>query len=576
MNKGDPLRLRYICIFLLSFFILLAFRIAYLQIIKRSFFNDLAQSQHYQVVPLSGKRGRILDRKSRVLSMGISSFSVFAQPHRIKNPNLVASKLARYLDLPEKKILDRLSKKKKFVWLKRKISWDRKELIKNLHLPGIDFISEEKRFYPQGEIAASVLGMVNVDNQGLEGIENVYDAYLRGKSGGIKVLKDSASEKIYFASGIIAPPEGVEVILTIDSRVQYWVEYYLEETIRNFNASRGSVIVMDANSGEILALANYPTCNLNHFNKSDISAIRNSAIADVFEPGSVFKVITLLSAIEENAYSDSDIIFCENGSYKIPGSVLHDYHAAGNLTFREVFMKSSNIGVGKIANKLGREAIYKSVKRLKFGELTKIDLPGEVAGTFKPLSQWSKTTEYMIPMGQEVGVTLIQLVRLFAVIANDGYLVKPFIVKSISSTAFSQDNNVQRESAFKPAVTQRARNILFSVVQDGTGKLAAIEDVPIGGKTGTAQKYDPSIGRYSPDKYRASFVGFIWDDKKPLVIGVSIDEPRKTHLGGAVSAPLFKKIAQQLVTYIKQEKDERTLELEIVDQEKKVKDVKRG
>jgi cell division protein FtsI (penicillin-binding protein 3) len=370
----------------------------------------------------------------------------------------------------------------------------------------------------------------------------------------VRVLQDSASREVILTPQIITPQEGRDIVLTIDSQIQYWVENYLEETIKKFDAQYGSAIVMNAANGEILALANYPGFNPNEISGYSSQTMRDKAVCDMFEPGSVFKAVTLVAAIKENAFSDSDIVFCENGSYKIPGSTLHDVHPYGSLNFREVFEKSSNIGVGKIANKIGSQKIYACIKKLGFGDKTGIDLPGEIRGNVKPLSAWSKTSPYMIPIGQEVGVNLIQLVRAYAVIANGGYLTKPHIVKGIYSQDSYKEIPIERKMIIPASTAQHAKSILQDVVKKGTGKLADIAGVNIAGKTGTAQHFDTKLKRYSSTEYRASFVGFISDLDPPIVIGISIFEPKGSHFGGVVSAPLFKKIAEKVIKYMRPEK----------------------
>jgi len=554
VKTRDNLRTKYIYAFFVVFFILLFLRITYLQIFKKNFFQNLAQNQYYRLIPLSGKRGTILDSKGRILATEINTHSVFADPLFIKDKDAIARILAENLNLPKDKIKERLSRKKRFVWIKRKISWSEKEKLKALKLKGVGFLREHKRFYPQDKLTSSLLGVTDIDSRGIDGLELQYDSYLRGKDGMVRVLQDSASREVILTPQIITPQEGRNVILTIDGQIQYWVENYLEETIKKFSAREGSVIVMNAATGEILALANYPNFNPNNLKEFSPQKMRDKAVCDMFEPGSVFKAVTLLAAIEEKKFSDSDVIFCENGSYKIPGSTLHDVHPYGSLNFREVFKKSSNIGVGKIANKIGSQKIYAYIKKLGFGEKTGIDLPGEIKGNVKPLASWSKTSPYMIPIGQEVGVSLIQLVRAYAVIINGGYLVKPHVVKAIYSQVGYKETPIEHKTVISTATTQRAKGILEDVVKDGTGKLADIEGVKIGGKTGTAQYFDTKIGRYSPNQYRASFVGFIDDLDPPVVIGVSVFEPKGSHYGGVVSAPLFKKIAEKTVKYLGGEK----------------------
>ncbi|MBU2101827.1 MAG: penicillin-binding protein 2, partial [Candidatus Omnitrophica bacterium] len=484
----------------------------------------------------------------------INSYSIFADPSLIKNPDEVARILSVSLKLPYAPIQQRVSKKKRFVWIKRKVSWSEKEKIKALKIKGVGFLREGKRFYPQEALAASLLGLVDIDNKGLDGLELYYDKYLCGKNGLARVLQDSRAREVLISPQIIAPKAGADVTLTIDAQIQYGVENYLDEIIKKFGATEGGAVVMNAENGEILALANYPFYNPNDLSGYSVDARRNRAVCDMFEPGSVFKEVTLLAAIESNKFSDEQIIFCENGSFKIPGSTLHDWKPYGNLTFKEVFKKSSNIGIAKIANSLGKDAMYRCMRKLGFGEKTGIDLPGEVTGNIKPPSAWSKTSSFIMPIGQEVGVNLLQLARSFAVVANGGYLVKPHIVKSINSPFFSKNAVVERRRVVSEAVASRAKNILIAVVEDGTGVRARVEGLTIGGKTGTAQQFDPKIGRYSATDYRASFVGFVSNTQPPIVIAVTVYEPKKSHFGGVVAAPLFKKIAEKTARYLESER----------------------
>lgn len=554
MKIRDGLRINYIYVFFVVFFILLFLRITYLQVFRKNFFQNLAQNQYYRLIPLSGKRGAIFDSKGRILATEINTHSVFADPLFIKDKETVARILSENLDLPKQKIKERLMQKKRFVWIKRKISWSEKEKIKAMKIKGVGFLREHKRFYPQDKLTSSLLGITDIDSRGVDGLEFQYDSYLCGKDGMVRVLQDSSSHEVILTPQIITPQEGRDIVLTIDSQLQYWVENFLEETIKKFSAKEGSVVIMNAATGEILVLANYPNFNPNNLKEFSPQLMRDKAVCDMFEPGSVFKAVTLIAAIEENTFSDSDVIFCENGSYKIPGSTLHDVHPYGSLNFRQVFEKSSNIGVGKIANKVGGQKIYTYIKKLGFGDKTGIDLPGEIRGNVKPLSSWSKTSPYMIPIGQEVGVNLIQLVRAYAVIANGGYLIKPHVVKGIYSQGICKETPVERKMVISALTAARAKGILEDVVKKGTGKLADIEGVKIGGKTGTAQYFDVKLKRYSQTQYRASFVGFISDLDPPVVIGVSVFEPKGSHYGGVVSAPLFKKIAEKTIKYLGGEK----------------------
>jgi len=511
-----------------------------------------------------GKRGDIFDRQGRSLATDIINYSVFADPLLIKRPSIESKTLALHLDLSYKDLFSKLQRKKRFVWVRRKIPWEDKEEIRDLKIPGVGFIPEEKRFYPQGNLGASFLGVVDIDNKGIEALEVFYNNYLSGKDGWVRVLQDSVSHQIMLSTHLITPQKGADLVLTIDAQLQYWTEFYLEKTIKEFKAKEGSVVIMNASNGEILALANYPFFNPNDLSLASLENMRNRAITDIFEPGSVFKIVTLIAAIGENKLSDEDIFFCENGKMRVPGTTLHDWKPYGDLTFREVFMKSSNIGVSKIVESLGAEVFYRYIKLLGFGDKTGIDLPGEVKGILRSFKSWSRTSPYIIPMGQEVGVNLLQLARAIAIIANGGYLVRPHIVKEICSGDICKPDPIRTKKILSAAITERAKGILIDVVSAGTGKRANISGRKIGGKTGTAQKYDLSLGRYSPTKHRASFIGFIADLGFPLVIAISIDEPRRSHFGGVVAAPLFRKIAKKTIDYIETSNsliDERSLEL---------------
>ena len=483
------------------------------------------------------------------MAASLSCYSVFADPALVENPETAAHQLAPILKIGEDRVLLKLKRKCRFVWLARKISFDDKQKIKALKLNGVGFLREEKRFYPQEEIGSTLLGVVDVDNKGLDGLELFYDTYLRGKEGLTRVLRDSASRNVIFSPNIINPESGGTLVLTIDSQIQYWADTYVKETVKAYGAKAGSVVVMNAQTGEIFAMANFPGFNPNQRDTLGKVNMRDNAVCDIFEPGSVFKMITLVAAIDTKAFRDDEIIFCENGEYKIPGATLHDWKPYGNLTFRGVFHKSSNIGVGKINERLGPATSYSYIARFGIGQKTAIDVPGETVGALKPLAQWSKTTPYMIPIGQEISVNLVELTRAFAVVANDGYLVRPHVVKKIVFPGFTKEIPIGRKAVITPSTAQHARDVLIEVVEEGTGVKAKIEGIRIGGKTGTAQKFDPAIHKYSPSRYRASFMGFV-ETKPALVIGVTVDEPSKSHFGGVVAAPLFQKIAAKSIEYL--------------------------
>ncbi|MCF7873900.1 MAG: penicillin-binding protein 2 [Candidatus Omnitrophica bacterium] len=546
MKKKPFFRFDTIYLLFVFLFLILFVKIISLQIYRQDFFDQLAKEQHYGLFQIQGKRGKIIDSNRDVLAKSIYFYSVFADPLFVDNKNKFAEILSTKLNISKERLIGRLNKKKRrFVWVKRKINWKQKKDIENLNLAGVGFIRENQRFYPEKSLFSSVLGIVDIDNNGLEGIELYYDQYLRGKKGWARVLRDSTSQHLILTPSLVELQKGADLVVTLDTRIQYWVKQYLKETIKKYRAKKGSVVVMNAQNGEILALANSNSSGLNN---DKFYFRKNSAVTDMFEPGSVFKVVTLAAAISQKRSFDK--IDCEQGRFKIPGTVLNDWRPYGDLSFQEVFYKSSNIGVAKIATTVGYKKIYNYIKKMGFGQKTGIDFPGESQGRLMHVDKWSKTARYIVPIGQGIGVNLLQLVRAFAVIANGGDLVTPHLGKELCAKGLCRAIEYDRKKNILSArVANQAKRVLIKVVEQGTGKRAKIDEERIGGKTGTAQKFDSKLGRYSSSKYRANFIGFIDSSKKPIVIGVTIDEPKRSHFGGVVAAPLFKKIAKKIISY---------------------------
>lgn len=548
--KNVNLRINIVFIFFSFLFVTIFLKIAYLQLFRTKFFQKLAESQHFTIISLEGRRGSIYDREGRILATNIEAYSVYASPPLIENKEEVIKKIGDILNIDKNNLRKKLNSSRKFIWIKRKIPLEDKVKLEKLSLKGIGFLREEERFYPQGTIASSVVGGVDIDNKGIESVEFFYDQYLKGKQGFVTVSRDASSHSLILYPQVLKPQGGADVFLTIDAQIQYWAERFLKETIDSFKAKAGSVIVMNPFNGEILALANWPAFDPNNIGAFPPQNRRNRAITDIFEPGSVFKIVTLTAALAEKKSLKKKMIFCEEGKYRIPGGILHDWKPYGKLSFEDVFKKSSNIGVAKIASQLGKDTIYKYIKKFGFGKKTNIDLPGESPGSIKSPRDWSKTSLYIIPIGQEVGVTLLQLVEAMSIIVNGGYFVKPQVVKKIVHENFLFEPQIEKRKVFSEELTEEVKNVLIKVVREGTAKLARIENVVVGGKTGTAQKFDLKLGRYSHTKYRASFLGFLKKDNICLVIGVSIDEPEKSHYGGVVAAPLFKKVGEKALEYL--------------------------
>lgn len=550
--KKSQNRLRAVISFLLLVLLFFSIKLILIQIFRSNHLRKIAEKQHNLFLELEPERGIIYDRNKRPLSTNLPAQSLYAVPSKIKNKNELAARLAGITGIDKSFFIERLNRKKSFIWLTRKLSGWQYQEIKKMNIDGLGFRRETKRHYPNAELASQIIGFAGLDNLGLEGIELHYDKYLKGKLGWCMVLRDAKQRGIMLEKEFIPPQDGYDIVLTIDETIQFIAERALDESFRRHNARGASIIVMNPKTGEILALANRPTFDLNNFDNSIAESHRNRAICDFYEPGSVFKIVTASAALEENKVQETDKFFCENGSYKVGNHILHDYRPHGTLTFKEVIMQSSNIGVTKVAQILGPELVYKYAKLFGFGSLTGIDLPGEVVGQNKSPEKWSKTSIGAVPIGQEVCVTAIQLVTAMSAIANDGVQMRPFVIKRI------QDKKGELIKEFSPQEIRkvisektalRMKDILAAVVSDGSGRGAQVPGYRAAGKTGTAQKVEGGI--YSHSKFMATFVGFVPVENPKLAIVVSFDEPHPAYLGGTVSAPVFKRVAEESLKYLK-------------------------
>ncbi|MBI5873531.1 MAG: penicillin-binding protein [Candidatus Omnitrophica bacterium] len=526
-------------------------KLAFFQFFRSSFLLKLAAKQHTYYLELEPQRGSIFDRQMRPLAINVPTFSLYAVPPQVKNINLVAESLNQVLGLEKSFILERLGRQKQFIWLARKLDMDKMDEIRAMDFDGLYFIKESKRSYPNSRLASQTIGFAGIDNVGLDGLEMHYDSYLKGTPGWTFVLRDARRRDLALSDVLQPPVDGYSLVLTIDQVVQYIAEREIEKIYQKYNAKGATIVVVDVKTGEILALANRPTLDLNEPSKYPTEARRNRAVTDFFEPGSVFKIVTASAALDTGKFTPEDKIFCENGEYRVANHTLHDVHPYGLLPFKEVISQSSNIGTTKIAQKIGAQPVYDYAKAFGFGVTTSSGLPGEVAGVLKPVSRWSKTSVGAVPIGQEVCVTALQLASAIAAIANDGVYMKPFIVREII------DKRGEVIKSFEPQVVRNAvsietskmmREILANVVETGTGKLAQSKFYRFGGKTGTAQKVE-SNGTYSHSKFMASFIGFAPVENPEIAIAVIVDEPRPYYYGGVVSAPAFKFIAEDVLKY---------------------------
>lgn len=527
-----------------------------LQIKDHYLLDEKALSQYKGRFFEHSNRGNIFDRNMRELAINIRVKSVFANPDEVQNHELTARKISSILGLPKKEVRKKLKQKKSFVYIKRKITPAEYKKLKQKKLPGIQFTTEYKRFYPKMELNARTIGFAGIDNRGLGGIEYSFDNYLSEGGNWVRYQKDRRGRSVELVRDDSAFfPEGSNLILTIDEVLQYYASKAIREKVIQTGARRGLSIIMQTNTGEILAMAEYPSYNANLYQKYSAQQSKNWGISDSFEPGSTFKIILAAAALEEKIARPQDIFFCENGVFDIGGIVIHEANGKKYrwLTFTEIISKSSNIGAVKIGRRLGKEKFYKYIKKFGFGEKTGIDLPGEATGLVREPSKWSAVSLGSISMGQELSVTPLQLAAAVSAIGNGGNLVKPLIVKQVIHNGRVIKNIspkiVRRVLSSETANTMK--EILADIIDHGTGKKAAITGYTVGGKTGTAQKIDPVTKKYSSEKYVASFVGFVPLENPEITIVVIIDEPQGIYWGGSIAAPVFREIGEKALRYLK-------------------------
>lgn len=557
MNAADriPKRRFYILFFGLgAFFVLLLLKLAYLQFFHPIDLSVTAERQSRLIQELEPFRGKIVDRKGVEMAIDLRLYSLGAQSKKIKDKAGLAAKLAPILRADRAGIQAKLSRDKEFVWIARRLDKAQSDAIAALKVRELELRPEWKRFYPNKEAAGHLVGFAGLDHAGLEGVEFMYDSYLRGISGWKATMKDAKQHEVVSKqSELVMPVDGYDLVLTLDVVLQHAADKYLAETCKKYRAVGGVLAVMDPATGDVLALANYPSFAPNKAGQTSPDARRNRSITDIYEPGSVFKIFTLAGAIEEGLVHLNDKIFCEYGKYRTGGRTLHDVHPYGALTVAEVMAKSSNIGTSKIAEKLGKDRLHAYVKKFGFGQKTGIDLPGEITGLITAPKFWSAPSLSSVAMGQEVGLTGIQLITATSAIANGGLLVKPRIVKEIRGAdgeLIKTFPPVVKRRVISEATAKEVKATMQKVVsKQGTGSQAIIDQpgLIVGGKTGTAQKIVD--GAYSHGHFVASFVGFVERGDKMVTILVSVDDPRPLYYGGVVVAPLFKKMAEKVLEY---------------------------
>jgi cell division protein FtsI (penicillin-binding protein 3) len=552
-TSGATRRLYFLGAFLFLWLFAIVYRLVNLQVVKYGEFEQRAQRQQQRTIDISARRGIIYDRNGRELAMSVNVDSVFAVPSEIPDQANTAHLLARILKANPDELLAKMKSSHSFCWIARKLDPNVSARIRDLNLRGIYFQDESRRYYPKGNLAAQVLGYVGLDDDGLAGLEHAYEDTLAGKPGTMVVSMDARKRR--FGRIEKRPEAGDNIVLTIDENIQWIVERELDKAMADTHAEAAMAVVQNPRTGEILALVNRPTFNPNDARHMTPAMLKDHAVSDIYEPGSVFKTVTYSAALNEGLIKTTDSVDCQNGVINVNGLRIHDLHKLGTVSMVEAFAKSSDVAAVKTGLKLGDDRFYKYIRGYGFGQQSGIELPGETRGMTKPPSRWSKVSIGAMSIGQEIGVTPVQVVSMVSTIANDGVYTPPRIVAGITKASVTAPQTI----AFKPPASHRVistltaaemKQMMEQVVLFGTARRAILDGYTSAGKTGTAQKVDPATGRYSKTKYVGSFAGFAPVNNPAVSIIVVLDSAQGLHQGGQVSAPVFARIAQQVLSYL--------------------------
>ncbi|WP_457553739.1 peptidoglycan D,D-transpeptidase FtsI family protein [Desulfobacula sp.] len=546
-------RIIFVQILIVASIFLLGAKSFEIQIFKAKELTQKAEYDYSRYISVKGERGQIFDRNMNKLATSIDAISITACPAKIKNPVSVARKISKLLNMNQKKLQTTLSSKRMFAWVAKRVPPNQADKIKKLNLKGIYFKNDSKRFYPNRNLSAQVIGFTGAEDSGLEGLEFKYNSVLEGSSLKIKVKRDGNGGILDLDKKKRVELKGNSIVLTLDKKIQFLSEQILEKTVNIHQAKSGIALVMRPQTGEFLSIAHFPQFNPNNFKEYNRSVYRNRAVTDAFEPGSAMKVFTAAAALE-NGFTPKSIFFCENGTYKIGTFAIHDTHPYEWLSINKIIKFSSNIGASKIGKKIGAKVLHNYLAAFGFGDKTQIDFPGETSGNLIPYREWSKIDASAISFGQGISVSAIQLITGISAIANNGNLMKPMLIKKIVSNN-GKDLKVFHPEKIRQVISSRSakqvKKMMSLVVQKkGTGTKAAMVGYTVCGKTGTAQKALKDERGYSKDDYTSVFVGFAPEDNPELAILVVIDEPRKQYYGGDVAAPAFKTIMAESFNYL--------------------------
>ncbi len=539
-------------------------RLVDLQIFRGAEFTRRARKQQERVTELAPRRGTIEDADGKPLAVNARADSVFATPSDVADPAGEAAILAPILKIPAKDLQRKFESDKEFVWIARRVSNAYADRVRALslekHLPGVSLVPESLRRYPEGPLAAAVLGYVGTEDKGLGGLEYRYDSEVRGRPVRVTLLKDAAKRPyaVRMRGGGEAPSEGIEgasLKLTLRAAIQHAAERELGRVADEFHPKGASAIVLDPATGAVLALASWPPFDPNHYGDADAEARKCRPLADAYEPGSTFKIVAAGAALDGGTIGLDDPVDCGGGTLTIGSTTIHEHGGKGwsALTIGDILVHSSNIGIAHVAMGLGRQAFYKAVRSFGFGQKTGVELEGETSGLLQDAKGWSALTLPTMAFGQEIGVTVLQMARAYAAIANGGVLPTLHLVEAVKRSGSDEFRSIPRPEpsrVLSDETARQMRRLLARVVEMGTGKAAAIPGYSAAGKTGTAQKAIPGAG-YSKEKYVASFIGFVPADAPRVVIAVVVDEPRGKTYGGDVAAPVFSLIGADVMRILR-------------------------
>jgi cell division protein FtsI (penicillin-binding protein 3) len=570
-----------ICLFFVLWVLAIAGRLFWLQVIRHKEFVERAQKQQQRTFEVAPRRGVLFDRNLHELAMTVQADSIYAVPSEIDDKPKMAHALAALVHTDpadvlttESQIADRLANGKSFAWVARRVTPEAAAAVKNLiatqSLKGIYFQKEFQRFYPDNEIAAQVLGYVGVDDNGLGGLEQKFEPQLHGVPGRMFTAVDAHARRL--GSTEHEPEPGQNLVLTIDENIQFMAEQALDHAMQRTGADDGTLVIQDVHTGQILALAIRPTFNPNQFRHTTPALLKNHAISDVYEPGSTFKLVTYSAALDQQVVKPDDMIDCQGGKIALPGRIIHDNQGEhfGVISVHEALEQSSDVAAVKLAQRISQEKFYEYIRNFGFGQRTGTELPGETRGLLRPVNRWGTTSYASIAIGQEVGVTPIQLVSMVSTIANGGIYLPPHVLMPSPTPPSAQAAAPLQPSPFKPGgdlpnplpngahrvisglTAAQMRKMMEGVVLFGTGKPAQLNGYSAGGKTGTAQKIDPVTHTYSKTMHIASFAGIAPVSNPVIAVAVVIDNPTKgpSYYGTAVSAPVFAEVAQQVLEYL--------------------------